>query len=452
MTRRRARAASAALIAVLSSAFPASHVSADHDGPAADQAAREILEARNRANAAAQAVFDAESTLDTLSIELDQAERDLVETESAVAALRDGLAESAVRQFVGGTGESNPLFTDIASMNAQATAQVYTAAATESELVRVDDYEAALDELEAARDDIERRTAATEQARERHVELMAAAEAEVVRLEQIEAERLQDAEVQHALERRRAEQLDEERRIAAAAAEPDSNQVAAVAAAVPDPPAQDPGSSDSTTASETTVPSSGDGSSDAGGSGSSGSTSGSPGSTSGSSGSTSGSSGSTSGSSGGSGSSGSSSGSGSSGSSSGSSGSGVAASGQIVCPVAGPHGFADTWGAPRSGGRVHQGVDMIAAVGVPIVAVEAGRVEYGQISNGALVARHWGASGTYYFYGHFSAFEGTDRYVSKGEVIAYNGATGTHTPHLHFEIHPTRGVPINPYPYVRAVC
>ena len=95
---------------------------------------------------------------------------------------------------------------------------------------------------------------------------------------------------------------------------------------------------------------------------------------------------------------------------------------------------------------------MIAAVGVPIVAVEAGRVEFGQISNGALVARHWGASGNYYFYGHFSAFEGTDRYVSAGEVIAYNGATGTHTPHLHFEIHPNRGVPINPYPYVRAVC
>ena len=426
MTRRRARGAAAALIAVLSSSLPASRVTADHDGPAADQAAREILAARDRANAAAQAVFDAESELDTLSIELARAENDLAETESAVAALRDGLAESAVRQFVGGTGQSNPLFTDMASMNAQATAQVYTAAATESELVRVDDYEAALDELEAARDDIEHRTAATEQAREHHAELVAAAEAEVVRLEQIEAERLIDAEVQHALERRRAEQLDEERRVAAAVPQPDPNQAAAVAAA-PDASADDPGSSGSTGATAAPAPSGGSGSSDdsassSGSSGSSGSRSGSTGS------------------------------SGSSGSGAGSSGSGVAASGQIVCPVAGPHGFADTWGAPRSGGRVHQGVDMIAAVGVPIVAVEAGRVEYGQISNGALVARHWGASGTYYFYGHFSAFEGTDRYVSKGEVIAYNGATGTHTPHLHFEVHPNRGMPVNPYPYVRAAC
>lgn len=95
---------------------------------------------------------------------------------------------------------------------------------------------------------------------------------------------------------------------------------------------------------------------------------------------------------------------------------------------------------------------MIAAIGVPIVAVESGWVEFGQISNGALVARHWGDSGDYYFYGHFSAFEGSDRYVSQGEVIAYNGTTGTFTPHLHFEVHPNGGVAVNPYPYVRAVC
>ena len=97
---------------------------------------------------------------------------------------------------------------------------------------------------------------------------------------------------------------------------------------------------------------------------------------------------------------------------------------------------------------------MIAATGVPIVAVEAGRVEFGTGRLGGLVARHWGASGDYYFYGHFSAFEGSNRYVSQGEVIGYNGETGNAaTPHLHFEIHPGgRGVAVNPYPYVRAVC
>ena len=44
-----------------------------------------------------------------------------------------------------------------------------------------------------------------------------------------------------------------------------------------------------------------------------------------------------------------------------------------VCPVAGPHGFIDSWGFPRSGGRRHQGVDMFAEYGTPLAAVADAR-------------------------------------------------------------------------------
>ena len=52
-----------------------------------------------------------------------------------------------------------------------------------------------------------------------------------------------------------------------------------------------------------------------------------------------------------------------------------------------------------------------------------------------------GASGTRYFYAHLSAWEGSSRNVSQGEVIGYVGATGNTTAnHLHFEVHPAEGL------------
>src|SRR5690606_11914504 len=47
-----------------------------------------------------------------------------------------------------------------------------------------------------------------------------------------------------------------------------------------------------------------------------------------------------------------------------------------TCPVAGPVSFSNSWGAPREGGaRAHQGVDMIAPRGTPIVAIYSGRID-----------------------------------------------------------------------------
>lgn len=132
-----------------------------------------------------------------------------------------------------------------------------------------------------------------------------------------------------------------------------------------------------------------------------------------------------------------------------------------VFPVQGVCWFTDTWLAPRGGGRLHQGVDIIAAEGKLVYAVADGtitRVYYDQESslsgNGVRLTRDDG-SGTYFFYAHFSKFGkgieiGTK--VKAGQVVGYVGETGNASgPHLHFEIHPNGGVAVNPTPATRAV-
>ncbi|HEX2127997.1 MAG TPA: hypothetical protein VHF58_02150, partial [Solirubrobacterales bacterium] len=44
-------------------------------------------------------------------------------------------------------------------------------------------------------------------------------------------------------------------------------------------------------------------------------------------------------------------------------------------PVAGGHTYGDRFGEPRSGGRVHEGQDLPAACGTPLVAARGGRVQ-----------------------------------------------------------------------------
>mgnify|MGYP001824192516 CR=1 FL=1 len=56
--------------AVLAAAMLPGGVQATHSGVEAEQAAREIQAARDRANEASQAMFDAESTLDQLAIDV----------------------------------------------------------------------------------------------------------------------------------------------------------------------------------------------------------------------------------------------------------------------------------------------------------------------------------------------------------------------------------------------
>lgn len=130
-----------------------------------------------------------------------------------------------------------------------------------------------------------------------------------------------------------------------------------------------------------------------------------------------------------------------------------------VFPVQGACGFTDTWHAPRSGGRLHLGVDIIAPKGKLIYAVASGTITKvytdrpGSLSGNGV--RLTTADGTYFFYAHFDTIaegiaEGVE--VTAGQVLGTNGSTGnSSTPHLHFEIHPQGGAAINPYPIVKAV-
>lgn len=131
--------------------------------------------------------------------------------------------------------------------------------------------------------------------------------------------------------------------------------------------------------------------------------------------------------------------------------------GTFVCPFTPGHtSFIDSWGFPRSGGRTHKGVDMFAAYGEPMYAVQAGVAVSSGNSLGGITVHLRADTGFEYYYAHLSdrSFSGTKR-VSRGETIGFNGNSGNArgtSPHLHFEIRPGGGAPVNPYPTVRAAC
>jgi murein DD-endopeptidase MepM/ murein hydrolase activator NlpD len=134
----------------------------------------------------------------------------------------------------------------------------------------------------------------------------------------------------------------------------------------------------------------------------------------------------------------------------------------FVFPVGDPHTFGDSFGAPRMMGseyeHAHQGTDIMAPFGTPLLACERGLVtEMGSDVLGGTKLWIKGESGTYYYYAHLSAFaegltEGT--VVEAGDIVGLVGDTGNArggAPHLHFEIHPDGGMAVNPYPLLKVV-
>ncbi len=126
-----------------------------------------------------------------------------------------------------------------------------------------------------------------------------------------------------------------------------------------------------------------------------------------------------------------------------------------TCPVRGPHAFSNDWGQPRSGGRRHQGNDVFAARGTPVVTPVAGIVRGHNASLGGISFTLVGDDGNTYFGTHLERLSGAGGRVSAGTVVGYVGNSGNARgtpPHLHFEIHPRGGGAANPYATLTKYC
>jgi murein DD-endopeptidase MepM/ murein hydrolase activator NlpD len=117
---------------------------------------------------------------------------------------------------------------------------------------------------------------------------------------------------------------------------------------------------------------------------------------------------------------------------------------------------ADNFGAPREIGA-HQGDDIFAPFGAPVLAVADGTLEKVgtlPISGNRLWLRT--TAGDTFFYAHLSAFSPAavdGRAVKAGTVLGFIGNTGDAEPtppHLHFEVHPGDRDAVNPYPFLTA--
>ena len=130
-------------------------------------------------------------------------------------------------------------------------------------------------------------------------------------------------------------------------------------------------------------------------------------------------------------------------------------------PIRGPHadrGPIGTFGAPRNGGRTHEGYDVDAACGTRLVAARGGTVvrsRYDPVLYGNEVIIRGRLDGRTYRYAHMRSTPLVRRgeRVRTGEHIGDVGDTGnarTVGCHLHFELRDHRGRLLDPAGYLHA--
>ncbi len=368
------------------------------DDSSAQQAAKEIADAREQANAAADAYFDAESKLDSLGIEAQGLEAQVADLQGQVAALQERVQRVAINRFTRSDTTTSPLLNGFATPEEQMQLEALSEVITDTSARDFDLYESLNRQLDKQQQALVDKRDETERQKATAASLRDQATAEVEHLKEVEAERLQDEAVKKAL------QAEERARAAALIAQTPAPVSTESADGATD--GEGGGGAPQTTALNDAGSG---GQTGAGGAG------GRPG------------------------------------------GAGGADYGGIgwVCPTGDAAvSFGDTWGAPRSGGRRHEGVDMIGPIGTPILAVVDGFATARSAELGGLVLTLVGADGNRYFMGHLDHY-GKLGAVQAGDVIAYMGQTGNarfSVPHLHIEIHPAGGPAVNLYPTVRAHC
>ena len=346
----RAVAAAALALTLTISALPA------------DAAQSDLERARARANAAATELADATTRLAELEGELASLEQQRAATEEQLTALQAALRSVAVQRYMsGGDADSRGLGLDLdalRSVRADALARMVVAGTEDA----VDEYRAVTEDLALANERITGAKAEQAEVRSALQKRVAAANAELKKLERLEAER------RAAEERKRAE---------------------AAAKARAARPAASSGGVRTASTGGTRRPSS------------------------------------------------------------------FTPTGSWMCPVQGPRAFTNDWGQPRSGGRRHQGTDILSPRGTPVVASVSGVARGHNSSLGGISYYLTGDDGNTYFGTHLSSLSGASGRVSQGTVLGYVGNTGNARGgpnHLHFEIHPGGGRAVNPYPTLAQHC
>ena len=130
-------------------------------------------------------------------------------------------------------------------------------------------------------------------------------------------------------------------------------------------------------------------------------------------------------------------------------------------PIRGPHGTRGAigdFGAPRSGGRSHEGFDATARCGSPLIAARGGTVvrrRFHPSLDGNYVVISGHKEGRTYRYPHLTrpAEVAKGERVFTGQVVGFVGQTGNaaSTPcHLHFEIRARGGRFLDPEPFLRS--
>ena len=126
-----------------------------------------------------------------------------------------------------------------------------------------------------------------------------------------------------------------------------------------------------------------------------------------------------------------------------------------LCPVRGENSPVESFGDPRPGGRRHQGVDIYAARGTPVVAPVAGIVRHVRGNTAGYAYYLAGDDGTTYYGAHLDSYVASAGRVAAGTVLGRVGSTGnaaTFAPHLHFEVHPGGGAAVDPWPLLSRAC